>query len=452
MPTVVLDAYSKAYPSITLRLRASVFLETDPSALVATIIEVGSHPTRIWHFPGLPRANYGFSLDVLDAGGTPIQNLALFATVPGQIDGQLTRKDEQIKVGTTPGFDAGLQTVVFDGTGGKPNYIGWSIVPSELTGRGILEVGLDYSWDPASGTFTLLQVGDILANNTTYNIHFDPGQTVAGGSVPTVKDYSTRLVTATGNIDVTDFGNNIIVEPVGSYIELTLPDITTIPQGRDLQVETSSILGASVKCVKILPNGADTIAFLRGNIFILNNESLVIYRFRRPDLSNEWRVRPIEGNFKNVGQLVSDDAIESGVFCKQLLDGSEGDVLKHARIYNEHVLNLPAIQVCNFDDWSTGNNHYLYSLANSSDPGNAGKFMFPERRDLYERNNSSGKAGDFQNQSTKFTYTDTRGSSLGAVNTIDTYQGGPFKFKTTSVTVGTETRPVSYLINKFVLL
>ena len=91
------------------------------------------------------------------------------------------RNDEQIIVGTTPGFNAGLQAVVFDGTETfigsglyKPDYRGWVIVPSELTGRGILALGLDYSWDKDTGTFILLQVGDILETGTYYNIHFEP--------------------------------------------------------------------------------------------------------------------------------------------------------------------------------------------------------------------------------------------------------------------------------------
>src|ERR1044071_3050415 len=120
MSTVVLDAYSKAYPLITNRIRASVFLETDPEALIDSIIEVGTHSARIWHFPGLPRANYGFSLDEIDGGGGVVNNLALFAVVPSTIDGLLTRDDEQIKVNTTTGFDAELTSVVFDGTDGKP--------------------------------------------------------------------------------------------------------------------------------------------------------------------------------------------------------------------------------------------------------------------------------------------------------------------------------------------
>lgn len=462
MSTVVLDAYSKAYPLITNRIRASVFLETDPAALIATIIDSTSgHPARIWHFPGLPRSNYGFSLDEINGSDIVVNNLALFSVTPASIDGMLVRADEQIKVGVTTGFNEGLQTVVFDGTSGKPNYIGWSIVPSELTGRGILVKGLDYSWDSSTGTMVWLQTGDILATGTVYNIHFDPIVNPAGSSIPTVSDFSSRIVTTTGNILVGDFGNSLIVEPDGNYIELTLPDITTVPQGRAISVETIKLRGTAVQCVAILPFGADSINFLRGNLFMMNNESLQIYRLKRPDNSNEWRVRLADGNFKRVGESVPDDAISSGVYCKKLLDGGVVDKFQYARIYNEVILTLPSTQLVDFDSWNTGNNKYFFSRANSSDPDNLNKFHFPDRRGLFERNNNAGKAGDFTadtvgphshtvnppgaNSQAGSGKTTTGGDPLGADLPITQYNTGTHN-------AGGETAPKHHLINKYILI
>ena len=460
MPTVVLDAYSKAYPSITNRIRASVFLESDPFSLIATIIDTTvGHPARIWHFPGLPRANYGFSLDEIDGGGNPINNLALFSVVPSQIDGVLARDDEQIKVGTTPGFDTGATNAVFDGSGGAPNYIGWEIVPSELTGRGILVEGVDYSWDKITGQFALLQPGDILALNQWYNIHFNPGTTNVGGSEPTIMDFTTRIIVEDATLLVADFGHNVIIEPAGNYIEITLPDITTVPQGRPVSVETIAALGTNVQCVKFLTTGADVINFLRGNLFMMNGESLQIYRIQREDLSNEWRVRNAVGNFATVGEMVGEDSIQSGVFCKHLTDGSSRNRYQYARIYEEIVLTLPATQVVDYDDWNTGNNKYLFSLANSADPGNADKFHFPDRRDLYERNNNADKAGDYQGDMMKVFWQE--GMSMPAIvdvngtNTeigVDPGAGSPDikdQYPIDTNMFGAEVRPVTYLINKY---
>jgi len=466
MPTVVLNAYSKAYPFITNRIRASVYLQTDPQSLIATIIDTtAGHPQRIYSFPGLPRNNYGFSLDEINGAGVVINNLALFDVVPGQIDGLLTRNDEQIQVDTTPGFTSGENTFVFDGTETapgsgifKPNYIGWEIVPSELTGRGILvKNSLDYSWDKDTGIFTLLQSGDVFQVGTYYNIHFNPIQNPAGGSYPTIKDFETILVTATQTLDVSVFGKKLIAEPVGDYIELTLPPISTCPSGRPLMIEVG---GTGVRCVKVIQDGSDNIQFLRGNIFINSNESLTIYKFVRSAGVFEWRVSEADGNFKTVGQLVSEDFTQSDVINKKILDGSSEDVLKYARIYNEVVLNLPINQVVDYDVWATGNNKYFYSKANSSNPLNSGKFHFPDRRNLFERNNNTGKAGDY--------YADTV-NNTGVKITVNqgnsyTGNGGPgivgrgsnspntFDIPVTGISTGSETMPKHYLINKYVLI
>jgi len=460
MATVVLDAYSKAYPSITNRIRASITLSNDV-AIIDSIIETGVHNARVWHFPGLPRNNYSFSLDEIDGSGVPINNLALFDVVPGTIDGTLVRDDEQIQVDTTTGFDSGLSSVTFDGTGGKPNYIGWEIVPSELDGRGILKEGLDYTWNKTTGEMVWLQVGDTLQTGTYYNIHFNPIINPAGNSVPTINDFTARIIVEDDNILVEDFGNTIIVEPSGVYLELQLPDITTVPQGRALSIETKAALGYSVSCVKILKEGATTINFLRGNLLMMNNESLQIYRFNRGVGDDEWRVRYPSGNFATVGQSISDDFTQVGVFCKQLLDGSIKNKYQYARIYEEVVLNLPGTQVVNYDDWATGNNKYFFSLANSANPANADKFYFPDRRGLFERNNNSGKSGDYRDDQIKVSnlqVTIPQGNSY-------TGSGGTGRFGRGSVspndviisvvgTLGTgdETSPKQYLINKYCLI
>lgn len=91
----------------------------------------------------------------------------------------IVRNDEQIKVGTTPGLVAGASSFTFDGTQVspgvyKPDYRNAEIVISELTGRGILVKGLDYTWVPSTGQFDLIQLGDEFSLNTYYNVHFQP--------------------------------------------------------------------------------------------------------------------------------------------------------------------------------------------------------------------------------------------------------------------------------------
>jgi len=89
----------------------------------------------------------------------------------------IPRNDEQIQVGTTTGLVAGSSSFVFDGSGSpaKPDYRQYILVVSEIGGLRVpMIVGKDYSWNYTTGTFTLLQSGDVLKLNQYYNIHFEP--------------------------------------------------------------------------------------------------------------------------------------------------------------------------------------------------------------------------------------------------------------------------------------
>lgn len=459
MPTVVLNAYSKAYPFITNRIRAAVYLQSSPQALVATIIDTtAGHPERTWSFPGLPRNNYGFILEEINGSGTAIANLAKFDAVPGEIEGELVRDDEHIQVGGTPGFVAGNSSFVFDGTGGKPNYIGWSIVPSELTGRGILVRDFDYSWDEDTATLNMLQDGDVFADGNFWNIHFNPIADPAGNSYPTLRDFSIRLVTSTGLVDISDFGIKLIVEPDDNFITLGLPDIATVVEGRPVMVEVG---GDNLCCVQFTSLFGQPIKFARGNIYAIPGESLSIYKFVRSG-TPEWRVSEAVGNFQTVGRLISTDDIEDNVTNALLLNGNTRNKNQLARLYFDFIQNLPMVQVCHYDDWATGNNKYLYSYADSADPGNVDMFHLPDRTGLFERNNKVGKPGDWADESIKLLagvqgVKVTSGTVTAAFGSVDNLNPSGLEYNLIEsfpiVTAGaTETKPANYLINKYVLI
>jgi hypothetical protein len=471
MATVVLNAYSKAYPSITNRIRASIYLQSDPQAFVAQIIDTTvGHPARTWSFPGLPRNNYGFVLDEIDGSGNVVTNLAQFDVVPGEIDGELVRDDEQIQVGTTTGFVAGATTATFDGTAGAPDYTGWEIVPSELTAgaRGILIEGIDYSWNSTTGVFSLLQPGDVLVDGQYYNIHFNCQTDPAGNSYPTITDFEIVKITADTTLTSANFGKMLLIEPAGDYLEVTLPDILTVPVGRKMMVSFEA--GAIVKCAKIMPFGADGIKFMGGTIYIIPNESFSIYRYRRAVGDDEWRVVDAVGNFLTCGNLVASDRSQLGSYNSQILDGTIGDVEKHARIYNEVVLNLPLGQAVDYDSWSSLANKYFYSLANSANPANAGKFRFPDRRNAFQRNTGlvTPVPGTFQASQNKqhghtirsinsgtsgsTTADVVRGNGSGTVSTRGLADDAGLGDKTIGASGGSEARPDNYSINQFVIL
>jgi len=474
MATLTLNAQSSAYPQIINRIEATIYNEADPLAVVASIIDSTSgHPSRYWNFLGLPRANYNFQLNEIDGDGNPINNLASFDVVPGNIDGTLTRKSEFLKVDTTPGLVSGTNTFVFDGTGTpvKPNYIGWTFDLFEVGGRAPLVLDEDYTYDETTGTFILIQANDKFQPNQDYCVIFNPIDNPMGGSLPTVIDFSCKLITADYTVVVADFGAKIIVEPASSTLTITLPDITTVVTGRVLMIEVGNPVPAApsdeaMKCVSVVKTGTDVINFLRGNIYILPNEFLTIYKFKRADNVYEWRVFNYDGNFKTVGREVGlDDTSSWNVIAA---DGSILLNTQYGRLYNEYVLNLPIGQVCDYDSWSTGNNKYLFSLANSSDPSNVNKFRVPDRRGLFQKNTSStGASGDYQLDALKAHDHTTHGA--GAIPGIPSffsrqtgnrrYSGGggdsfggstnPDATMRTSSDGDTETRPKNVSVNRY---
>lgn len=462
MATVVLNLYTWNFPSIANRLRMSVFLQTDPQAFIASQIDaVAGHPERVWSFPGLPRENYGVVLEEIDGADAVLRQIAYFDVVPAEGETELCRDDEQIQVDTTAGFNSGVNVAVFDGTGGKPDYRGWEVVISELTGRGIMvKTFLDFTWDSATGTFTLLQAGDLFASGTWYNIHFNCQSSAAGNSTPTVFDFSIRIITASTVLTASDFGKKLLVEPGGIFTTVTLPSILTVPQGRRLMIEVTN---NSALSVRIVPVGGTPINWIRGNIYMCPNESLTVYRLNRGGGVNEWRVCDADGNFKTVGQLIPDDATALQTFNKKLLNGSIESVNMYARIYNEVVLNLPLSQAVSFASWGTANNKYFYSLANGS-----GQFHFPDRRGVFERNNNIGKAGDYADESFKshFHYNgivdDTEDQFVYGTVALDlpghatktiVGENAPINYQgETNQVGGSETAPSHYLINKYVLV
>lgn len=478
MSLVVLEAYSKGYPSITNRIRAAVYRQTDPQAFIAQIIDsTPGHPQRYYTFPGLPVDNYGFTLDVIDNAGVVTQNLAQFDVVPGQRFGLLTRKDEQIKSGATNGFTPGLNFFVFDGTEDtpgnaltkKPDYIGWDIVPSELNGRGILVEGVDYSWDPVLARFDLLIPGDIFPPDQYYNIHFDPGASTTGNPVATTNDVAAIFIDSDTVLNPNDFGKRLIIEPASDSINITLPPLVNIVEGRQLFVD---IYGVSTRTVNFIASGSDVIRFLRGKLIACTNESFVLYKSINPNTTQEFRVSNAEGNFKSVGNLFSSLLDQISGFNCLYLDGTAVSKTKYKRLYEEFVLNLNGSYLSNFDNHFTGNNKYRFSLADSLNPNNSDLFYLPDFTGLHEISSSNVLLpSDFVSQSVQdhdhdlwidataaqggvpFSLARTDGISIAGAKRTGAYSkinGNSIKLVKNAG--GGKTLPNSYIINKYILV
>lgn len=474
MSTINLNIVTDAWSTITNRIECKVYLQSDPLAIIASIIDTASgHPSRTWSFPGLSRDNYRFEFWEIDSMGGNIQLLqGPMYIVPTAQTADTFRAPVQFQCGSS-GVGSGTNAISLDGTGGSPDIRGWGI-SVERIGVGTMKVGVDYSYNQTTGLITLLNTDDIFQLNEWFNIVFTPQTSVVAASVPSMNVFkATQIVHTNYSVTTDDFGSLIVINPTTSngYIEVQLPDISTVAANRVIFIEMD---GGST--AKIKSYSSDVINWPqsgRSNLFMRSTEKLAIYKFIDPSgPTSSWRVFSSEGNFKTVGRLITDDQIESNLVNQLALVGTQCDTTIQARLYNDYVLKLPSAQVCNYDDWGTGNNKLKYSLSNSTNPSNAGKFFIPDRRNLFERNtDGTRKAGDYQADtvgthdhithgkgsiggggSRNFLTKNNgaysgRGSDLfGAQNTPDT------TMRTSDNASGQETAPKNYAVNKYVLV
>lgn len=372
MSTVVLTAYSIAYPNISNDIRVDISTQAAPSVIIATQTDTASgHPARIWSFPGLPRTNLIYNMNEIDSLGTPVRNLAYFDVFPDAVGSILVRDDEQITVDVTPGLVAGATSFTFDGTGGTPDYRGWTIVPARL-GYDLLADGIEYSWSAITGRLDLLQAGDVFIHDEIFNIHFNPQNVTAGGSVSNFYDYPVFVKTADYTLQPSDFGGIVVLDPSANYMELTLCSPLSTPDGRPVKIQMKP--SATMKCCKII--NSYTLNY-SGALFLAPGEEISIY-----SVSGEFFVFSESGNMKTVGSIVFSEKATMNNAIR--LNGQTIDKYQFARLY-DYVLSLLSGQRVSFDSWTSGNNKYKFSLADSANISNADKFKVPDRRDLYIR-------------------------------------------------------------------
>lgn len=135
----------------------------------------------------------------------------------------IPRNDEQIRVDVTPGLVAGTSYFRFDGAAtpvGLPDFRGYDIVISELTGRGILVRGFDYSWNYITGEFELLQSGDLFQHLTWYHVHFQNPITQPIPVIPSALIDATYFIRNINipNIDIAKISNAVTLERLNWFI------------------------------------------------------------------------------------------------------------------------------------------------------------------------------------------------------------------------------------------
>lgn len=272
----------------------------------------------------------------------------------------------------------GNVTVVQQASFKKPDWRGWDIGISEISGTNFLIKDQEFTWDKVTGEFAFLIPDFVFQPEQVYHVIFDAKVEESGG-VPFFIDFDVRLITEDELLSVEDFGKKIIAEPE-MYLELELPDISTVPSGRKMYIEAS---GSNI-CVKVFSN-TDTIVHKTGAVYICGGESISIYKFLRAPGVFEYRVCDKDGYFNEVGQPVHNELAVSSLINLLEFNGQNADTRRNARLYNEFVLLLDSDQLVDYDSWTTGNNKYKFSRANSAIPANDFKFRIPDRRGTFEK-------------------------------------------------------------------
>lgn len=381
-------------------IRAVVFAASDLSAAIQSIVETGSvHNDRQWIFYGLQdNTNFVFKMQK-DSGGTWIDISGYTFTFTSGDSNISFRPPIVIQVDTFAGLVGNTNTATFDGTtvGGvtKDDWRGWDI-EIERIGIGTMKPSIDYNFNKITGYFTLLVTGDIFGPGEYFNVRFILKTQTPGGSVDIGKIFSSnKVITTDYSISINDFGTKIIAEATGSYLQLTLPDISTVPENKMLFIETG--IGNHINVGINTLSNSQHIKFLTTNktsIYLGKCENISIYKQIQADTTQVWRINDNDSNIKTVGSDFHSYTGSSDIMNAILLDGGGTNGISstnYARLY-EYVLSLDPSMVCNYSDWSTGSNKYKYSYKDAT----TGLFHVPDTRDMFIRNTGSRVSGLYQ--------------------------------------------------------
>jgi len=427
----------------TESLKYILYKASDPTVPISTQTFAFPHPQRQVTFNAMPRVNLIFKIWRVTGGGD-VQVPLTFNFTPDR-DDLIYYAPVEVQADTTPGVTSGATGFTFDGTGGKPDWRGRTAYP-ERVGQGTMQAGVQYSWDGATATFTLLQAGDQLAPGELFNFTFNVVVQQSGTPVQPQLWTSTMVITGTTTLIGADIGKKIIIKGASPYFVITLPTAADIAEGVVTWFEFARASHVNVKLLAVGttidwgPNGART--YLTGGVC----ENLAIYKEPTTGL---LRVHSFEGNWLKLGRIISTDDTGPVIECNvQELDGSDMAVATYKRLYEDYVQKLPPSQVVNYTDWAASPTKFSYS--------NGTNFHVPDRRNMYARaTDGSLIPGTYQADKVgplSLTLPLVQHTASGAsIGVTDGPLGGSGS-RTFTVSGGSETNPKSFITRNFILI
>jgi hypothetical protein len=264
------------------------------------------------------------------------------------------------------------------------------------------------------------------------------------------------LVDVNTTLDATIIGKAVLISGTNPYLEITLPDITTVLANKVLffLFEGGNHINAAVKCF-----GIQKIQWLKQNLTELiggQSEQFGLFKWVDPNDSSiyAWRVINPDGNYKTAGEIV-DIYKETNVLNCIYANGATVSRNTYKRLWN-HVQTLDSSMLVSDTDWNNAalNNKGKYSSGDGSTT-----FRLPQ---LYTAgflravNSSVRKAGSFEVETVKVA-DDVKGVKVTGTGTVAgpvdnvTTPGNQFNLLSAyDIGTGTETKPANFGVYKLI--
>ncbi len=284
-----------------------------------------------------------------------------FYAYPGLSNTAVLRNDLAIVADSTSGFSSGQNQYI------DTSLAGWTY-SVEQRGVGTLQQGVEINilsnggWQFINGY--QIQSGEVFIMHFQPNVSTSSSTSTANPKGNLFDGY--EILTADVTLTAADMGKIIMLQGTNPLISVTLPDPTTLPDGK---ITCFLCNGGSQIMASIL--ATTQISWLKKTLTAIHMgqcEELWLYK-----IGSTWYVAHSEGNFKTVGQYVEADVLDD-INCFQA-DGGTFSRTNYPRIVDFVLNRLDPSMVVNDTDWNlqtvvngvtTYPNHGKWSLGDGS--------------------------------------------------------------------------------------
>lgn len=353
------------------KIRINLFLESAPSAVIQYKEDNWKTQNEFAFDQLLPSTLYRYGIFEYTSQGVQLQQYGSYVIFTTPSSGSVSKTDPfNIIANQTLGVISGMSSVVFDGNNGLPDLRGWDITIFEI-GSGPMERGVTYSYDVTTATFSFLG-GRVFTPLERFYI--EPRDKIVPSTGVITRSLWSGIFKINGDTVLTadQIGQKCLIIGNVTFLNITLPEISTVPEGVILYLESTGGNHVSFTVTSANAGAIDWLEGSRTSLYGRPNEMLQIYRY-----GNTWRVHSYEGNFKLVGKCFLSWQMSGKIPNCSLLDGSILNVREQPALYYDHILKMPPEYVLDYNQWNVDNmlTRFKYTRANAS-----GNYRIPDVR------------------------------------------------------------------------